>query len=648
MRTSNGGARPARRAAAAVPPAGQQSFEKTIPIPRTGVAKLNWTSDRCSVESVELRNYPDEEDIEKARREDPERPLLALVGVQRREPRGPEVPDPALGRGPRQERKGDQGERPQRHGRRRQERRRHPRLDAHEDDRHRGRAEGARSARRSARSERGRAALARRIGGGGFRRFPERRRPAGAGRRGRLSRGPRALAHRVRDGGDPGRRGPGPRGVPPGTAHSGREGTRARERAAKPPALTAKGKLLFVARLSGLPDRLRLVAAGFLPRGGARAPAPVRGLPEGRGRGSDRRLGPDRPLRPGRGRLAGTDRRRRPATPAPAASSRRSGSCRASGCPRCGSGCPAPARSRWMRSSAEALRIEAGRPRFGEDIDETNLPDEAGLDAAISATKGCYVGQEIVARRRTYGRVNRRLVGFRFPAGPLARGTVLRRPEPSPVRPEPTEAGRVTSVARSPRFGWIGLGFAFHDRRPGAVSSAANRLAKPSFRRCLSLERLDRRGDGWRVHLALLGAQSGFALFPIFGKLALATIPAMVLAAFRVVAAAGLLALVRKLSGDERISVAHRGPVLAVRAPRRLVQSGALHPRPLADHRHQHDDPDGDDSGLHPRRRRPPRARAIHGPCRGRTRPCRNGRPRSSSRPRASTGGAATSAATCS
>jgi hypothetical protein len=57
--------------AAAVPAAGQQSFEKTIPIPRTGIAKLNWTSDRCSVESLELRNYPDEEDIEKARREDP-------------------------------------------------------------------------------------------------------------------------------------------------------------------------------------------------------------------------------------------------------------------------------------------------------------------------------------------------------------------------------------------------------------------------------------------------------------------------------------------------------------------------------------------------------------------------------------------------
>ncbi len=51
------------------PPA--RSFQKTIPLPRTGVARLGWTSDRCSIVSVELRNYPDEEDIAKARREDP-------------------------------------------------------------------------------------------------------------------------------------------------------------------------------------------------------------------------------------------------------------------------------------------------------------------------------------------------------------------------------------------------------------------------------------------------------------------------------------------------------------------------------------------------------------------------------------------------
>jgi folate-binding protein YgfZ len=114
--------------------------------------------------------------------------------------------------------------------------------------------------------------------------------------------------------------------------------------------------------------------------------------------------------------------------------------------------------------SAEILRVEAGRPRFGTDADETNLPDEVGLPSAISTTKGCYVGQEIVARLRTYGRVNRRLVGFRFPEEPVAAGTVF----PDPGK-ENLELGRVTSSVVSPRFGPIGLGFAFRDVAEGGM-----------------------------------------------------------------------------------------------------------------------------------------------------------------------------------
>lgn len=113
--------------------------------------------------------------------------------------------------------------------------------------------------------------------------------------------------------------------------------------------------------------------------------------------------------------------------------------------------------------TAEILRVEAGRPRFGSDIDGNNLPDEAGLDAAVSRTKGCYVGQEIVARRRAYGRVNRRLVGYRFPDGPVPAGAPLRRCERPGEGDQRTEAGRVTSSVVSPRLGPIGLGFAFHD-----------------------------------------------------------------------------------------------------------------------------------------------------------------------------------------
>jgi tRNA-modifying protein YgfZ len=116
--------------------------------------------------------------------------------------------------------------------------------------------------------------------------------------------------------------------------------------------------------------------------------------------------------------------------------------------------------------TAEVLRVEAGRPRFGADMDSTNLPDEVGMNDAISTTKGCYVGQEVVARLRTYGRVNRRLVRFRFPGGPIAAGEVLRRPDGEAA--SAIEPGRVTSSAVSPRSGPIGLGYAFRDVPEGA------------------------------------------------------------------------------------------------------------------------------------------------------------------------------------
>jgi tRNA-modifying protein YgfZ len=63
----------------------------------------------------------------------------------------------------------------------------------------------------------------------------------------------------------------------------------------------------------------------------------------------------------------------------------------------------------------EAIRIEAGMPRYGIDFNEENLPQEIGRDAlAISFTKGCYLGQETVARIDALGHVNQRLVGVRF------------------------------------------------------------------------------------------------------------------------------------------------------------------------------------------------------------------------------------------
>jgi len=63
----------------------------------------------------------------------------------------------------------------------------------------------------------------------------------------------------------------------------------------------------------------------------------------------------------------------------------------------------------------ETARVEATVPRFGIDMDETNLPPEAGLDAcAISYSKGCYIGQEVIARIRTYGQVAKTLRGIKI------------------------------------------------------------------------------------------------------------------------------------------------------------------------------------------------------------------------------------------
>lgn len=94
--------------------------------------------------------------------------------------------------------------------------------------------------------------------------------------------------------------------------------------------------------------------------------------------------------------------------------------------------------------AVEAARIAAGFPLFGRDITEDNLPQEVGRDAqAISFTKGCYLGQETVARLDALGHVNKKLVGLKFAATePPPAGTPLLAGE--------KEVGRVTSAAMSP------------------------------------------------------------------------------------------------------------------------------------------------------------------------------------------------------
>jgi folate-binding protein YgfZ len=100
----------------------------------------------------------------------------------------------------------------------------------------------------------------------------------------------------------------------------------------------------------------------------------------------------------------------------------------------------------------EALRVEAGRPRAGAEIGPDTLPAELRLvERAVSFTKGCYTGQEIVARMASRDRVGHLLIGVRFDAD--AQPDV-----PTPIRVGDAVVGELTSAARSPLAGAIGLG----------------------------------------------------------------------------------------------------------------------------------------------------------------------------------------------
>lgn len=110
---------------------------------------------------------------------------------------------------------------------------------------------------------------------------------------------------------------------------------------------------------------------------------------------------------------------------------------------------------------AEIVRVERGRPRYGLDLDETVIPQEAGLnDRAVSFTKGCYVGQETVARLFYKGKPNRHLRGLRL-SRPVATGAVLRLGD--------KEVGRLGSSVVSPALGPIGLAIVRREAEPGAT-----------------------------------------------------------------------------------------------------------------------------------------------------------------------------------
>lgn len=130
-------------------------------------------------------------------------------------------------------------------------------------------------------------------------------------------------------------------------------------------------------------------------------------------------------------------------------------------------------------AALEVLRVEAGVPRAGAELAEDVLPAEVGLlERAVSFTKGCYTGQEVVARMHSRGRLGHRLVGLLLEGEPL----------PGPGA-RLTRAGRavgeITSVARSPELGPIALAFVRvgHDE-PGtelAADGSAVRVAPLPF-----------------------------------------------------------------------------------------------------------------------------------------------------------------------
>jgi folate-binding protein YgfZ len=108
--------------------------------------------------------------------------------------------------------------------------------------------------------------------------------------------------------------------------------------------------------------------------------------------------------------------------------------------------------------TCETLRIEAGIARYSVDMDETNVVTETNLDDAVSFTKGCYIGQEIIARIKYRGHVAKKLTGIILEGAPaLERGARI-------LADEEKEIGRVTSSTFSPTLArTIALGYVKYD-----------------------------------------------------------------------------------------------------------------------------------------------------------------------------------------
>ena len=128
--------------------------------------------------------------------------------------------------------------------------------------------------------------------------------------------------------------------------------------------------------------------------------------------------------------------------------------------------------------AAEILRVESGRPRFGREMTTATIPQEAGIDdRAVSFTKGCYIGQETVARLHYKGKPNRHLRGLRLES-PVGDGDEIRLGN--------REVGRVGTAVLSPAHGPIALAVIRREAEPGArvevgEAAVAAEIVAPPF-----------------------------------------------------------------------------------------------------------------------------------------------------------------------
>jgi folate-binding protein YgfZ len=120
----------------------------------------------------------------------------------------------------------------------------------------------------------------------------------------------------------------------------------------------------------------------------------------------------------------------------------------------------------------EILRIEAGIARYGVDMDETSVVTETNLDDAVSYTKGCYLGQEIIVRIKHRGHVAKKLTGVSFETDqPIEAGAVIKSADDK-------EIGRVTSLTFSPKLQTsIGLGYVRYEHLTAGTPIVVDNVA---------------------------------------------------------------------------------------------------------------------------------------------------------------------------